>query len=59
MGRVKSHIHEWLENFGDELGYGWDNVPSFGDLDGVARDRIPVWEYYGYKSEVEYCKSVV
>ena len=54
MGRVKSHIHEWRENFGDELGYEWDNVPSMGDLDGVARDMIPAWEYYGYQSEKDY-----
>ena len=59
MGRVKSHIHDWLENFGDELGYDWNNVPSVGDMDGVARDRISAWEYYGHKSEAEYYKGMV
>ena len=57
MGRIKSYIHDWLETYGEELGYDWNNVPSMGDMDVVASDRFPVWEYYGYKSEKDYYSS--
>ena len=57
MGRVKSYIHEWLETFGEELGYDWDNVPPMGDMDGVARDMIPAWEFYGHESEEDYYRN--
>ena len=57
MGQIKSYINDWLETYGDELGYDWDNVPNMGDMDAVASDRIPAWEYYGHKSEKDYYSS--
>ncbi len=34
MGMMKGFIHEWLEDFGFELGYDWDNLPCMSMMDG-------------------------
>ena len=41
MGMMKGFIHEWLEDFGFELGYDWDNLPSLSDMNA---DTPPAWE---------------
>ena len=57
MGRIKSFIHDWLETYGEELGYDWDNVPDMGALDAGASDMTPAWEFYGHKSEKDYYRN--
>jgi len=33
MGKLKSHIQEWLETYGYDLGYGMDNLPPLDQMD--------------------------
>ena len=32
MGLLKGYIHDWLEEFGFDLGYDWDNLPDLSDM---------------------------
>ena len=32
MGLLKGHIQDWLEEFGYDLGYDWDNLPDLSDM---------------------------
>ena len=33
MGLLKGHIQDWLEEYGYDLGYDWDNLPDLSDMD--------------------------
>jgi hypothetical protein len=54
MGKLKSHIQDFLESGGDQLGYGWENTPELKDLSMILSNNIPVWEYNGYATEKDY-----
>ena len=54
MGKIKSHIEDFLENGGNALGYDWDNLPSLKDFEVVLSQGVKVWEYNGCKTEQEY-----
>ena len=41
MGLLKGHIQDWLEEYGYDLGYDWDNLPDLSDMD---KDTPPAWE---------------
>ena len=32
MGLIKSFIQDWLEEYGYDLGYDWDNLPALEDM---------------------------
>ena len=32
MGLLKGHIQDWLEEYGYDLGYDWDNLPDISDM---------------------------
>ena len=49
MGAIKSYLHEWLENWGHNLGYSMSNAPDFSDLDKVAEDQIKAEKYWENK----------
>ena len=51
MGAIKKYLHDWLENFGYELGYDIANVPDLGDLDAVASDDIDAETYWRQRKE--------
>ena len=53
MGAIKKYLHDWLENFGYELGYDMANAPEIDDLDWVANDDIDAKEYWDNKSKWE------
>ena len=50
MGRIKNHIHDWLESYGYDLGYDMGNAPDLPDLWWVAEDRIDAEDYWKNKS---------
>ncbi len=54
MGKLKSHVQDFLEHKGHELGYDWDNLPELKDFEIVSQNNIPVWEYNGYQTEQDY-----
>ena len=54
MGKIKSHIEDFLENGGDALGYDWENLPDLKDFDVVLQNAVKVWEYRGYPTEQAY-----
>ena len=54
MGKIKSHVQDWLDSCGNDLGYGQRSAPELKDLDTVRKNAVPVWEYYGFKSQEEY-----
>jgi hypothetical protein len=41
MGLLKGHIQDWLEEYGYDLGYDWDNLPDLSDMD---ENTPPAWE---------------
>ena len=51
MGAIKSYLHEWLENWGHELGYDMSNVPDLGDLDAVVESKIDAETYWEDKQD--------
>jgi len=57
MGKLKSHVQDFLETGGDSLGYDWENLPDLKDLGMVSKHNIPVWEYKGYATAKEYYSS--
>ena len=46
MGKIKNHIHDWLESYGYDLGYDMGNAPDIPDLWWVAEDGIDAEEYW-------------
>ena len=32
MGLLKGHIQDWLEEYGYDKGYDWDNLPDLSDM---------------------------
>tara|TARA_R110002020_G_scaffold443766_2_gene655072 strand:- start:8006 stop:8236 length:231 start_codon:yes stop_codon:yes gene_type:complete len=54
MGKIKSHVQDWLDKCGNDLGYSQRTAPKLKDLDVIRKNRLPVWQYYGYKSQEEY-----
>ena len=54
MGRIKSYIESWLDLHGNDLGYDMLTAPSIDDMDTVADNSVPAWEYHGYESEKDY-----
>ncbi len=41
MGLLKGHIQDWLEMYGYDKGYDWDNLPDLLDMD---ENTPPAWE---------------
>ena len=54
MGKIKSHVQDFLESKGYDLGYDWDNLPELKDFDVVSQNNIKMWEYHGYETEKAY-----
>ena len=46
MGRMKSHIQEWIDTHGWELGYDMGNVPDLDELDYVVENKIDAHTYW-------------
>ena len=46
MSKIKGHLHDWLENYGFDLGFDFSNAPNFEDLNWVADDRIDADTYW-------------
>ena len=53
MGKMKNHVHGWLEEYGFDLGYDMSNAPEFEDMDWVADDGIDAQEYWENKKDKE------
>ena len=41
MGMLKGYIQDWLEEYGYDKGYDWDNLPDISDMDA---NTPPAWE---------------
>ena len=51
MGKLKSVLEDWLDNYGHELGYDMTNYPSMEDRDNIRINKIDAREYYeNYRS---------
>ena len=46
MGKVKSHIEDWLEEYGNALGYDMSNFPDIGDLWWIVDNSIDAQTYW-------------
>ena len=51
MGAIKSYLHNWLEEYGFNLGYDMSNAPEFEDMDWVADDNIDAEAYWKQRKE--------
>ncbi len=49
MGKIKNHIHEWLEAYGYDLGYDMTNAPALSDLWWVADSKVDSETYWNDK----------
>ena len=54
MGKIKSHIEDFLADGGSDLGYDFDQLPELKDFEIVLKHNVPVWEYKGYETERAY-----
>tara|TARA_R100001463_G_scaffold35623_3_gene77364 strand:+ start:1120 stop:1353 length:234 start_codon:yes stop_codon:yes gene_type:complete len=54
MGKIKSHIQDFMDNVGYDLGYEDKQVPELKDIDEVRKHRIPAHNYYGFATQEEY-----
>ena len=51
MGKLKSVLEDWLDNYGHELGYDMTNYPSMEDWDNIRINIIDARVYYeNYRS---------
>ena len=51
MGKLKSVLWDWLEDYGRDLGYDMTNYPSMEDWDNIRINKIDAREYYeNYRS---------
>ena len=46
MGKLKSALWDWLEDYGRDLGYDWDNYPDISNWDNIRVNKITAKEYY-------------
>ena len=46
MGKLKDVVEDWMDEFGYELGYDWDRLPSMGDFKKIKVNKIKAREYY-------------
>ncbi len=53
MSKLKNEIHDWLEDFGYDLGYTWNDLPDLSDMDRITENNVQIWEYKGV-TEKEY-----
>jgi hypothetical protein len=54
MGQVKDQFEYFLINGGRDLGFDSKCCPEYKDLNTVLKERVPIWQYYGFKSQEEY-----
>jgi len=58
MGKIKGFIQEFLDDGGNDLGYGMSSdLPKLKDMNRILKKQIPVWKYLGYESEDAYYLS--
>ena len=51
MGKIKNHMHDWLESYGFSLGYDMSNAPELNDLYWVANDGVDAQTYWENKNK--------
>ena len=51
MGKLKGYLEDWLEEYGYDLGYNWDNLPSLPDMESIVVNSTTYIEYRRNKNE--------
>ena len=47
--KMKDFYQDWLEDYGYELGYNWDDKkPELSDLDWIVKDNYKAIHYFNY-----------
>lgn len=54
MSKIAEYVTEFLEDCGHDLGYNENTLPKLHEMSTIRVNKVPVWEYMGYKSEKEY-----
>ena len=49
MGKIKDAAHDWLTDYGYELGYDWYNLPKVANWDRIKLNKLTAKEYYNGK----------
>ena len=39
MGMLKGYIQDWLEEYGYDNGYDWDNLPSMSKMEEIKKEN--------------------
>ena len=45
MGKIKSHLEDWLDDYGHNEGYSMGNTPRLSELSDIKRNNIDAQEY--------------
>ena len=51
MSKLKNALWDWLEDYGYDLGYDWDNYPDISQLNDIKNNQITAKEYYGQENK--------
>ena len=46
MGKIKSHLEDWLDDYGHNQGYSMGSTPQLNELDDIKRNNIDAQEYH-------------
>ena len=46
MGKIKSSIEDWLDEYGHGLGYDMTNVPDMSDFWWIVENNVDAEEYW-------------
>ena len=45
MGKLKGFIQDWLDEYGYDKGFTWNNIPSLDKLRDIRKSNIDAKEY--------------
>ena len=52
MGKLKGYTQDWLDEYGYDMGFCWDNVPSTLEaLNEIRRKKQDAKDYHDSKKE--------
>jgi hypothetical protein len=59
MGKIKDALWDWLEDYGNDLGFDWDNYPDTKDWDDIKINKTTAEEYYRNKQVEKWNRNAI
>ena len=57
MGKIKNYLEDWMMRNSD-LGYDYENLPPFNELDYVENNKIHALDYYNQPNIFESIENI-